>query len=123
MKPKYHFFNNAKFALQGLYAMLQSEVAFKIELCIIIPAIILSFFLPVNLTQHLLLIAVLILILIAEAFNSALESCVDLITNEWHFLAKKAKDCASAGVFLCVCLAVFVWGAILLNLWLENWAD
>ena len=120
MKPKYRFFDNAKFALQGLCAMFQSEVAFKIELCIIVPAMILSFFLPVSLTLHLLLVAVLMLILIAEAFNSALESCVDLITDEWHFLAKKAKDCASAGVFLCVCLAIFAWVAVLVHLWLEN---
>ncbi|PVX04981.1 diacylglycerol kinase, partial [Campylobacter jejuni] len=50
--------------------------------------------------------------------NSAIEACVDLITNEWHEKAKIAKDCASAAVFFSVLLALFVWGFILYNIYL-----
>lgn len=117
MKPKYHFLNNARYALEGLFALFKNEMAFRIELCIIIPAIVFSFFLKISFLEHLLLISVLILILIVEALNSAIEACVDLI-NEWHEKAKIAKDCASAAVFFSVLLALFVWGFILYNIYL-----
>lgn len=116
MKPKYSFFSNAKYALAGLLAILKNERAFQIELIIIIPAFILSFFLPVSLELQLILIAVLFLILIAEAINSSLEACVDLFTQKWHEKAKIAKDCASAGVFLSVCLALITWVLVLFSL-------
>ena len=116
MKPKYHFFNNAKFAFEGLLAMLKNEMAFKIELMIILPALILILFLPLSLEIHLILIAVLFLILILECVNSAIEASIDLITQEFKPLAKVAKDCASASVLLSVILALSVWSAVLLNL-------
>ena len=65
-----------------------------------------------------MLVSVLMLILIIEALNSAIEACVDLITNEWHEKAKIAKDCASAAVFFSVLSALFVWGFILYNIYL-----
>ncbi|MBZ7934867.1 diacylglycerol kinase [Campylobacter sp. W0065] len=116
MKPKYHIFNNAKYALEGVIALFKNEMAFRIEICIIIPAIFISFFLKISLIEHLILIAVLILVLIAESFNSAIEACVDLITDKWHQKAKIAKDCASAGVFFSVVLAVFSWIFIIVGL-------
>ncbi|MDE5603077.1 MAG: diacylglycerol kinase [Helicobacter sp.] len=117
MKPKYHFFANAQFALEGVLAMLRREVAFRIELAVVLPAMIISFFLPVDLIAHLFLVAVLFLILIVEAVNSSIEACVDLITSEFAPLAKIAKDCASAAVFFSVLLACLVWGIILFSLW------
>ncbi|HFN3269336.1 TPA: diacylglycerol kinase [Campylobacter jejuni] len=118
MKPKYHFLNNARYALEGIFNLFKNEMAFRIELCIIIPAIVFSFFLKVSFLEHLLLVSVLMLILIIEALNSAIEACVDLVTNEWHEKAKIAKDCASAAVFFSVLLALFVWGFILYSIYL-----
>lgn len=118
MKPKYHLFKNAKYAFDGIKALIKNEAAFRLELCIIIPIAILSFFLKLSFLEHLFLIAVLMLILIVEALNSAIEACVDLITSEWNEKAKIAKDCGSAAVFFSVCLALFVWGFILYRLWL-----
>ncbi|MFY4690681.1 diacylglycerol kinase [Campylobacter jejuni] len=118
MKPKYHFLNNSRYALEGIFALFKNETAFRIELCIVIPAIICSFFLKVSFLEHLLLVSVLMLILIIEALNSAIEACVDLITNEWHEKAKIAKDCASAAVFFSVLLALFVWSFILYSIYL-----
>ena len=113
MKPKYHFFANAKYALEGVLAMLKNERAFQIELAVILPALVVDCFLPIDLVLHLLLAAVLFIILIAEAFNSAIEACVDLVTEELHPMAKIAKDCASAGVFFSITLAVLVWAVVL----------
>ncbi|EAK0458158.1 diacylglycerol kinase [Campylobacter upsaliensis] len=113
MKPRYSFFANTKYALQGFLALLQFEKSFKIELFIIIPALILNYFLPLSLIEHLFLAGVLVLILITEALNSAIEACVDLITNKWHEKAKMAKDCGSAAVFFAIIFALFSWGVIL----------
>lgn len=96
--------------------MLKNEVAFRIELAFVVPALILSVFLPVSFEQHLLLAGVLFIIIIAECVNSAIEACVDLVTENFHEKAKIAKDCASAGVFFSVVLAVSVWAFALLNL-------
>lgn len=116
MKPKYHFFANARYALEGVWAMLKNERAFQLELAIILPALVVDYFLPIDLIFHLLLAMVLFVILIAEAFNSAIEACVDLVTEEFHPMAKIAKDCASAGVFFSIVLALLVWGVVLLML-------
>ncbi|MCH5336562.1 MAG: diacylglycerol kinase [Campylobacter sp.] len=120
MKPKYHLFKNAKYAFEGIKALIKNETAFRLELIIIIPALILSFFLELSLTHHLFLIFVLILILITEALNSAIEACVDLVCEEWNEKAKIAKDCGSAAVFFSVCLALLVWLYTLGVLWIKN---
>lgn len=64
--------------------------------------------------------AVLFIILIVECINTAIESCIDLITNEFHKKAKIAKDCGSSAVFFSICLAVFTWVVILSKLILES---
>ena len=120
MKPKYKFFANWGYAMAGVLAMLKNEVAFRIELAIILPALVISLFLPVSVETHLILVGVLFLIIIAECLNSAVEACVDLITSEFHEKAKIAKDCASAGVFFSVVLALATWAFVLYKLY-ETW--
>ncbi|RDU67619.1 diacylglycerol kinase [Helicobacter didelphidarum] len=120
MKPKYTLFSNAKYAFEGLLTMVRNEISFRIELCIILPLLIISIFLPISLFEHLFLVAVLFLILILECVNSAIEACVDLVTNDFAPLAKIAKDCASAGVFLSVVLAILSWFFVLLDLFDKN---
>ncbi|TQR32467.1 diacylglycerol kinase [Campylobacter sp. MIT 99-7217] len=117
MKPKYNFFKNTGYALCGLKFMLLNEKSFKIELFIIIPLIIFSLFLRLDLFAHLLLIAVLFLILILECVNSAIEACVDLCSPDFHPLAKIAKDCASGAICLSISLAAIMWAFILFDLW------
>lgn len=119
MKPKYHFFANARYALEGVLAMLKNERAFQIELAIILPALVVDCFLPIDVVLHLLLAMVLFVILIAESFNSAIEACVDLVTKDFHHVAKIAKDCASAGVFFSITLAALVWAVVLFGLIFE----
>ena len=108
MKPKYNFFKNTSYALNGLKSML-SESSFKIELLIILPLLICSVFLPVSMESHLLLVIVLAIVLIAECVNTGIEACVDLITRDFHPLAKVAKDVGSAAVMLSILNAAAVW--------------
>ena len=116
MKPKYDFFKNSKFAFEGLAAMLKNEAAFRFDLCIIIPLALVSLFLPVSAAQHTLLIAVFGLVLICECLNTAIEAVVDLVSPDFHPLAKIAKDCASAAVCLSICTATITWAWTILTL-------
>jgi len=65
--------------------------------------------------QKLVLIGVLVLVLIVELINSALEAVVDRISLERHPLSKNAKDFGSAAVSLSLGLAAAAWGVILYN--------
>lgn len=109
MKPRYRFFQNTFYALNGLKILFQDEKSFRIELFFIIPFFILSFLLPFPFLNQLILSSVLILVLLTEALNSAIENTVDLITPDFHPLAKKAKDLGSAAVFFSIAHAVFWW--------------
>ena len=57
----------------------------------------------------------LVLILIVEALNGAIERVVDLVTLEYHEMAKRAKDAGSTSVLISVLFAIFVWGSILIK--------
>jgi diacylglycerol kinase len=111
MKPKYNFFKNTIYALSGLKAML-NESSFRIEIAFILPLLILSYFLEISIEAHILLVITLIGILIAECLNTAIEACVDLITKEFHPLAKIAKDTGSAAVMLSITAAVVSWSIV-----------
>lgn len=116
MKPKYHFYNNTIYALSGLKAMWRSEKSFRIEVVIILPLFIAIWFLPVSHMQMIILGVSLLFILAMECLNSAVEACVDLVSPDFHPLAKVAKDCGSAAVFISICLAVMVWAVVLFNI-------
>ena len=60
------------------------------------------------------MIASVLLVLIVELLNSAIEAAVDHTSTEHHALAKRAKDIGSAAVFLALMIVVVVWGLILL---------
>ena len=62
--------------------------------------------------QWLLLVLPLLLILIVELFNSAIESVVDRIGPERHDLSGRAKDMGSAAVLFCIAMIVLSWGTI-----------
>ncbi|WP_457565069.1 diacylglycerol kinase [Caminibacter sp.] len=109
MKKKYNLFKNASYAMEGVLTLLK-ERAFQLELLFIVPLLILLFFLNLSAAQKSIMAGSLIIILIAEALNTAVEYTVDLVTSEWHEFAKKAKDTASAGVFFSLIQAALVWG-------------
>ena len=105
---KYNLFKNAIYAIEGILVLLK-ERAFQLELLFIIPLLISLFFLNLTPLQKSIMAGSLIIILIAEALNTAVENVVDLVTAEWHILAKKAKDTASAAVLLSIFQAVLIW--------------
>ena len=103
----YNLIKNAGYAIEGIFYLLK-EKPFLLELIFIIPLLIICFFLDLTPIQKSIMGASLIFILIVEALNTAIENVVDLVTNEWAELAKKAKDIASGAVLLAILQAIFV---------------
>ena len=107
--------NAFRYSLSGIAAALRHEDAFRQEVilaAILIPAACL---LPASGVARALMIASVMLVLIVELLNSALEAAVDRISLENHALAKRAKDIGSAAVFLSLVNVLVVWGLVLLG--------
>jgi len=108
-----HAWRATGIAWQGLRAAWKHEDAFRQELLVAAIAISIALFLPANLAGKTMMISSILLVLIVELINSALEATVDHTSLEKHPLAKRAKDIASAAVFLSIVNAAVVWGLIL----------
>ncbi|WP_349648183.1 diacylglycerol kinase [Candidatus Parabeggiatoa sp. HSG14] len=91
----------------------QYEAAFRQEVLLCIVLIPMGFLLGNNGIERALLISCLLLVLITELLNSAIEAVADRLTQEQHPLIKRAKDLGSAAVFVALCYTVLVWGLVL----------
>ncbi|MCI5144499.1 MAG: diacylglycerol kinase [Candidatus Electrothrix sp. AR3] len=110
-----HFFQSFGYSIAGFSAAFKHEIAFRQEIfffCILTP---LALLLGDNGVKQALLIGSLMLVLIVELFNSAVEAVVDRISKERHPLAGRAKDLASAAVFLAIVNTILTWGLVLLH--------
>lgn len=108
-----HVWHASLAALAGLRAAWQHEDAFRQEVYIAAAAIPVALFLPVSNIGKALLVASILLVLVVELLNSALEAAVDFASLEHHPLAKRAKDIASAAVLMSIVNALAVWGLVL----------
>lgn len=97
------------YSWQGFRAAWKNESAFRQEVVISMLLLPLAFVLGQTMLQVALMIAVLALVLITELLNSAVEAVVDRVGDEYHDLAGRAKDMASAAVFVSLALVVVVW--------------
>ena len=106
--------NATGYSMAGFKAAFLNEAAFRqITLlnAILIP---MSFFLNVSRVEQALMVAVCLLALIVELFNSAIEAVVDRISLERHELSKNAKDMGSAAQFVALTLIFIVWTLVLI---------
>ncbi len=108
-----HAWRATRIALQGLCAAWQHEDAFRQEVLIAVIAIPVALLLPASPLGKVMMVASILLVLIVELLNSALEAAVDYTSLEPHPLAKRAKDIASAAVFLSIVNALAIWGLVL----------
>jgi len=108
-----------RYSLQGLRAAYHHEAAFRQELALaalLIPlALALVAWTPLTWTQGALLVGSVLLILLVELLNSAVESVVDRISDEPHALSKRAKDTGSAAVFIALLNCGVVWALVLVD--------
>lgn len=101
------------YSLDGLAAAIRHEEAFRVELLLALVLIPAALYLPVSGTGKALMIASVLLVLIMELINSAIEAAVDRISLEHHLLAKRAKDIGSAAVMLSLVNVPVVWLLVL----------
>ncbi len=101
------------YSLEGFRAAWKHEDAFRQETLLAVVLIPLAFFLADAALERALMIASILLVLIVELINSAIEATVDRISLENHQLAKRAKDIGSAAVLIALINVLVVWGLVL----------
>lgn len=105
------------YSMQGLRACFAAEEAFRQELFLLIFLGPLALWLGETPVEQALLLGCLLIVLIVELLNSAIEANVDRISTEHHALSGRAKDIASAAVFMSMALTWLTWGLILIPKW------
>ena len=100
-KTSSNVFKSFKYALSGIGYVLKTSRNFKIQLIFAVTTLIIGFFLKINLSNYVILIATIMSVLILEIFNTSIESIVDLIVKkEFSSLAKISKDTSAGAVLL-----------------------
>ncbi|HYC47674.1 MAG TPA: diacylglycerol kinase [Burkholderiales bacterium] len=101
------------YSLDGLSAALRHEDAFRVELVLALILVPIALHAPTTGVGKALMVASVLLVLIVELINSAIESVTDRISLEDHVLAKRAKDMGSAAVMLALLNVPMVWLLVL----------
>jgi diacylglycerol kinase (ATP) len=101
------------YSVEGFKAAFKHEDAFRQEVFLSVVLIPLGLYLGKTGIEKALLVSAVLLVLIVELFNSAIEAAVDHTSLERHALAKRAKDIGSAAVFVALGIVVSVWGLVL----------
>ncbi|AZG73752.1 diacylglycerol kinase [Shewanella livingstonensis] len=118
MKPENNhglkrIFRATGFSMKGLISAWRGEAAFRQETalaCLMLPIALL---LDISAIERILLIMTLLIVLIVELLNSAIEAVVDRVGDEIHPLSGQAKDIASAAVFISLVMCAVTWGIVI----------
>ncbi|HWJ03423.1 MAG TPA: diacylglycerol kinase family protein [Verrucomicrobiae bacterium] len=105
MKPLLASF---RYAFRGLFQVCKTERNMKIHLAAAVLALALSGFFHVSRQEFLMICLAITLVMTAEAFNTALEKVVDLVSPDYHPLAGQAKDIAAGAVLITAIFSVVV---------------
>jgi diacylglycerol kinase (ATP) len=105
-------FNATSYSWLGLLAAWKNEAAFRQELTLVIVLLPAAFWLGQTALERAMLVACLLVVLIVELLNSAIEAAIDRHGDELHKLSGRAKDMGSAAVFISLVLVAVVWGLI-----------
>ena len=101
------------YSMKGIRAAIVHESAFRQEALLFVIMLPLAIWLGTDWLDYILLIGSLLLVLIVELLNSAIEAVVDRISDEFSELAGRAKDMGSAAVFISLANVMLVWGLII----------
>lgn len=99
----------AGYSWKGLRAAWINEAAFRQEGVAVLLAVVIACWLDVDAITRVLLISSVMLVMIVEILNSAIEAVVDRIGSEYHELSGRAKDMGSAAVLIAIIVAVITW--------------
>lgn len=102
----------AKFSSQGIAAAWKNEAAFRQELLLVVVLLPIGVWLGQTALERAVLIGSLLLVLVVELLNSAIEAAIDRHGDEVHELSGRAKDMGSAAVLISLLTVVVIWGLI-----------
>jgi len=105
--------NTMGYSWDGLCAAFKHETAFKQEVLLAAVLIPLALWLPVSHLGKALMIGSVLLVMIVELVNSAVEAIVDRVSLERHELSKRAKDVGSAAVLVSLVNLAVIWALVL----------
>ena len=111
-KDKRTFKGSVKNCLDGISYVTKNEKNFKREIALGIIALILSYILKIDKIEFIIVLTMICLVLTTEIINTAIERTVDLVTKEYHELARIAKD-VSAGSVLVTSIFALIIGLII----------
>lgn len=101
------------YSIRGLTAAFKHESAFRQELALAVILAPVAIYAGQTNVERSILIGSLLLVLIVELLNSAIEAIVDRVGHEHHELSGQAKDIGSAAVFVSLANVVIIWGIII----------
>lgn len=108
-------FKSFQYAINGIIYNFKTQRNFKIHTLGFIFMNFFAFYFQFNTSEYIICLILSALVFFAELINTAIESLVDLSTQEYHNLAKIAKDCAAGAVLVLAICSVVVFGLILKN--------
>jgi len=112
-KPKHNLFRNGGYAVEGFIDIVKNETSFKWQLLMLFVMGITAWVLPISFSHSSILFLSLFIPILAEVANSAIERVVDLVTQDYHILAKQAKDVGATMVLLSLIVTTLIWLAVL----------
>ena len=113
-KPKHNLFRNGMYAVEGFVDIVKNETSFKWQLLMFVLLGSVAWLLPISFGYASILFISLFIPILAEVTNSALERVVDLVTQDYHILAKQAKDAGATLVLLSLIVMILIWATVLL---------
>lgn len=111
-----------RYAFVGLFDLFRSEVNAWIHLVAALLSVIAGFYFSISTTEWCLVIFAIASVLSAEAFNTAIEHLTNLVSPDYHILAKRTKDVAAAAVLIfamgAALVGILIFGPRILQLWM-----
>ncbi len=99
------FISSIKNSIKGLEYAYLNEQSLTLHAILTVVVLVSGFYFHISKMQWAILVVVMTIIIVTELLNTAIEATVDLVTKEYHELARIAKDCASAAAFVSSLLA------------------
>ncbi len=112
-KPKHSLYRNGMYAVEGFVDIVKNETSFKWQLLMLFVLGLVAWNLPISFAYSSILFLSLFIPILAEVANSAIERVVDLVTTDYHILAKQAKDVGATMVLLSLIVMVMIWLSVL----------
>ena len=100
------------YAFEGIFEVIQSQSNFKIHFLATFLVLVAGYYFSISTTEWCLVVGCITLVLSAETFNTAIEHLTNLVSPEYHILAKKTKD-AAAGAVLLIAIGATIIGCII----------